>query len=206
MGDCAPGPKPDLSTTVPLALWTFGTSDSPPPKKISKKMSKKISKTPFGKLENFSKGGVGVGAGGLRSLAGGRGGWRRAQGCIGMGGCTPPPTLPGRPAYAYLLFPWRQVPGSMALVTDSNRPQPLWQSPPIAYLTASAAASELPSLLMHPWSSLHPFCTASTLFSSTCPLPLLREPPGATWGRPCRVLPGAHLPSPAPAGPPGAHP
>ena len=39
----------------------------------------------------------------------------------------------------------------MAFVTDSNRPQPLWQTPPTACLTASEAASGVPSLLMHPW-------------------------------------------------------
>ena len=38
----------------------------------------------------------------------------------------------------------------MAFITDSNRPQPLWQPPPTACLTASGAASEAPSLLMHP--------------------------------------------------------
>ena len=38
----------------------------------------------------------------------------------------------------------------MALVTDSNRPQPLGQPPPTACVTASGAASEVPSLLMHP--------------------------------------------------------
>ena len=38
----------------------------------------------------------------------------------------------------------------MAFVTDNNRPQPLWQPPPTACLTASGAASEVPSLLMHP--------------------------------------------------------
>ena len=36
---------------------------------------------------------------------------------------------------------------SMAFVTDSNRPQPLWQPPPTACLTAAVAASEVPSLL-----------------------------------------------------------
>ena len=40
---------------------------------------------------------------------------------------------------------------SMALITDSNRPQPLWRTPPTACLTASGAASDAPSLLMHPW-------------------------------------------------------
>ena len=38
----------------------------------------------------------------------------------------------------------------MAFVTDSNRPQPLWQPPPTACLTASGGTSEVPSLLMHP--------------------------------------------------------
>ena len=39
----------------------------------------------------------------------------------------------------------------MAFVTDSTRPQPLWQPPPTACLTASGAASEAPSLPMHLW-------------------------------------------------------
>ena len=65
------------------------------------------------------------------------------------GGGTPPP--PERPAYAQPLSPRRQVPGSMALVTDSNRPEPLWQPPPTACLTASGSASGAPSLLLHPW-------------------------------------------------------
>ena len=56
-----------------------------------------------------------------------------------------------RPAYAQPLSPGRQVSASMAFVTDSNRPQPLWQPPAIACLTASGAASKVPSLLMHPW-------------------------------------------------------
>ena len=38
----------------------------------------------------------------------------------------------------------------MAFVTDSNRPQPVWQPPPNARLTASGAASDVPSLLMRP--------------------------------------------------------
>ena len=50
--------------------------------------------------------------------------------------------------------PSRQAPGSMAFVTDSNRPQPLWQPPPTACLTASGAASEVPCLLTHPVGSL----------------------------------------------------
>ena len=55
-----------------------------------------------------------------------RGGGRRGpdgggvQGCIGRGRGPPPP--PGRPAYAQPLSPLRQVPASMAFVTDSNRP------------------------------------------------------------------------------------
>ena len=61
------------------------------------------------------------------------------------GGGAPPPPPAGHPACA------QQVPASMVFVTDSNRPQPLRQPPPIACLTASGAASEVPSLLMHPW-------------------------------------------------------
>ena len=39
----------------------------------------------------------------------------------------------------------------MAFVTDSNRPQPLWQRPPTARLTASGATSEpLLFLPVHP--------------------------------------------------------
>ena len=43
------------------------------------------------------------------------------------------------------------VPASMAFVTDSNRPQPLWQPPSTPYLTASGAAFEPPSPLTHSW-------------------------------------------------------
>ena len=39
----------------------------------------------------------------------------------------------------------------MAVVINSNRPQPLWQPPPTACLTAPGAAFEALSLLMHPW-------------------------------------------------------
>ena len=38
----------------------------------------------------------------------------------------------------------------MAFVTDSNRPQPLWQPTPTAYPTASTATSVVPSLLCNP--------------------------------------------------------
>ena len=56
-------------------------------------------------------------------------------------GGVPPPPPRGRPAHAQPLSPSRQVPASMAFVTDSNRPQPLRQPPPTACLTASGAAS-----------------------------------------------------------------
>ena len=65
------------------------------------------------------------------------------------GGRYPPP--PPRSGYAQPLSPSRQVPASMAFVTDSNRPQPLGQPPLTAYPTAPGAASEVPSLLMLPW-------------------------------------------------------
>ena len=60
-----------------------------------------------------------------------------------LGGGVPSPP-PERPANAQPLSP-------MASVTDSNRPQPPRQPPPTACLTASEAASGVPSLLMHPW-------------------------------------------------------
>ena len=87
-------------------------------------------------------GGAGVGRDALEG-----GIWHKAL--VEGGGVPPPPS--GRPAYAQPLSPWRRVPASMAFVTDSNRPQPLWQPPPTACLTTAGAASEVPSLLMHPW-------------------------------------------------------
>ena len=57
------------------------------------------------------------------------------------GGRYPPPP----PSRAPSLRP------ATAFVIDSNRPQPLRQPPPTACVTASGAASEAPSLLMHPW-------------------------------------------------------
>ena len=54
------------------------------------------------------------------------------------------------------LSPHRQAPASRAFVTDSNRPQPLWHPPPTACLTASGAASEVPSLRMQPCSGVAP--------------------------------------------------
>ena len=65
------------------------------------------------------------------------------------------------------LTPWWQVPVSMAFVTDSNRPQPPWQPPPTACLTASGATCEAPSLLLQP-----------------CLQPLHRHPPGPNENRP----------------------
>ena len=68
------------------------------------------------------------------------------QGCIGRGGWYPAPLQ-----YAQPLSPRRQVPASMALVTDSNRSQPLWQPPqPPAYPPLGPPLRPLPSLLMHP--------------------------------------------------------
>ena len=62
----------------------------------------------------------------------------------------------------------------MAFVTDSNRPQPLWQPPPTACLTASGAASEVASLLLHPWGALRP---TLTLTRGTHLQQLIRAPP-----------------------------
>ena len=60
------------------------------------------------------------------------------RGCIGTGGAPAPSRAPSL------------CPASMAFVTDTNRPQLLWQPPPTACLPASRAASEVPSRLMHP--------------------------------------------------------
>ena len=60
------------------------------------------------------------------------------------GDVPPPPPLQGAQ-----LMPSHYT-ASTACVTDSNRPQPLWRAPPTADLTASGAASEAPSLLLHP--------------------------------------------------------
>ena len=59
--------------------------------------------------------------------------------------CPPPRDAldaPPPPSRAPSLCPatvWRQVLASMAFVTASTRPQPLWQPPPTAWLTASGA-------------------------------------------------------------------
>ena len=74
-------------------------------------------------------------------------------------GEVPPSHTPGRAAYAQPLSPGHQAPASMAFVTDSHRPQPLWQPPPTACLTAFEAASEVPSLRMHPWCESAPLLT-----------------------------------------------
>ena len=76
---------------------------------------------------------------------------RGGQGCFGRRGGSPPPPSSRAPSLCPATVLQRHVPGSMVFVTDSNRPQPLRQPPPTACLTASGAASEVPSLLMHPW-------------------------------------------------------
>ena len=43
------------------------------------------------------------------------------------------------------------MPASLAFITDSNRLQPLWQPPPTACLTASGAASVVPSRPIQPF-------------------------------------------------------
>ena len=66
------------------------------------------------------------------------------------GGEVPPFPLQGAQPATASLTP-KKMPASMAFVTHSNRPQPLWQPPPIACLTASGAASRFSCRLMHPW-------------------------------------------------------
>ena len=46
---------------------------------------------------------------------------------------------------------WHLQPTVTAPNRFGNRPQPLRQPPPTACLIASGGASEVPSLLMHPW-------------------------------------------------------
>ena len=77
---------------------------------------------------------------------GGGGGVPQRDHCIGRGRGNPPPPHPGRPAYTQPLSPRRQGPGSIAFVTNSNRPQSLWQPPPTACLAAAGATSEVLSL------------------------------------------------------------
>ena len=86
---------------------------------------------------------------GCRFKLGGQG--RNHNGC-GTHVRSPPPTPPGCPAYVQPLSPCRQMPASVAFVTDNNRPQPLWQPPPTACPTASGATSEACFLRMHPCS------------------------------------------------------
>ena len=75
------------------------------------------------------------------------------QGMHWKGGGPPPPPS-GQPASVPLT--------PMAFVTDGNRSQPLCQPPPTAYLTASGAASEVRSLLMHPCPPPPPPLSASS--------------------------------------------
>ena len=105
---------------------------------------------------------------------------------------------PGRPACAQPLCPCRQVPASMAFVTDSNRPQPLWQPPPTACLTASGTAFEVLSLLMHPLGGggvTAPF----RITKAWCPSPAIgrvvgsRECPPAARDRCCCLGPSDPL-------------
>ena len=65
------------------------------------------------------------------------------------GGVTPPP--PSRePCLCPAAVPLTASASLNGICNRRNRPQPLRQPPPTACLTASGAASEVPSLLMHP--------------------------------------------------------
>ena len=68
------------------------------------------------------------------------------EGCIGRGGVTahPPPLQGAQPMPSHCL-PDAECQSQWHFVTDSNRPQALWQPPPTACLTASGAVSEVPS-------------------------------------------------------------
>ena len=76
---------------------------------------------------------------------------------------VPPPRLQGaQPMPSNCV----QVPASMAFVADSKRPQPLWQPPSTAWLTASLAASEVTSLRMQPWEGTPPPSPSQPLVSA----------------------------------------
>ena len=63
------------------------------------------------------------------------------------------------------------APASMAFVTDGNRPQPLWQPPPTACLTAFGAASEAPSPSMRPCPAPNCRRTTKTIEEEWVPRP-----------------------------------
>ena len=100
-------------------------------------------------------------------------------------GEVPPAPLQGTQPTPSHGLPDGKRPLQRHFVTDSNRPQPLWQPPP-------GAASEVPSLLMHP-------CPPPRLAPSQCPP---RPPQGAfghcqcyLGGRVCVIARGVERPS-----------
>ena len=96
-----------------------------------------------------------------QTVEGRRAQWGCAAGAPYRGTASPPPPPPlcvcVCVSQTACLSVWLSVrlslqkPASIAVVPGSNRPQPLWQPPPTACLTASGAASEVPALPMHPW-------------------------------------------------------
>ena len=66
------------------------------------------------------------------------------------GGKVPPPPCRA-PSLCPAIVSLTASASFMAFVTDSNRPQPLWQPPPTACLAASGFTSRVPCLLMQPW-------------------------------------------------------
>ena len=92
----------------------------------------------------------------------------------------------------------------MAFVTDSNRPQPLWQPPPTACLIASGAASEVPSLLLQPCPQAVP---RPLQVHAPQPMPApepVPQPVPAPRTAPVAPMPMPQPPAPGQAGPPGA--
>ena len=83
---------------------------------------------------------------------------RRGTDALEGEGVPPPPLQSAQP------MPSHWLPDSKRrFVTDSNRPQPLWQPPATACLPASAATTELLSLLMHPLGGGGKECASSFL-------------------------------------------
>ena len=106
--------------------------------------------------------------------------WGGAQGCIGRGGGAPTPLQGAQPmpSLCPATVPLTPSAGLNGIVTDSNCPQPFWQPPPTACLTASGVASEAPSLLgKHQNHRRTHFFGPSLVHNPLPPPPLCQAPP-----------------------------
>ena len=125
--------------------------------------------------------------------------------CIGRGGGKP---APPPPSTAPSLCPATVSLTAMAFVTDSKCPQPLWQPPATACLTASGAASAVPSLLMHLWGLPAPVGRLGSPVSPLSTVHCAGETPRlfpVVWGARVWGCLGPDLHLNAPRGPPFEH-